>query len=1165
MMFPMRLFSFVGSAALQARTALTLLVLCGANFEAQAQTVTKKPTGQISQTVTDWSTAPLSTDIGEFGNGTQATETLVAPVTLAGIVFTNAVPANVTLQSGNGSWLTLGASGITVAADSKNVLISHGITLAASQPWNVGTGRILEVSGVINDGAAGFGLTKSGAGRLTLSGASSNTFTGVTTITGGVLFLNKSGGAMAIAGDISASGNPANIELGASQQIADTSVITLNNGAKFQLNGFNETIAGLQTPGTGNSLVQATESGSNAVSTLTVNNVADYVFDGILRNSSSGTGNVLSLVKSGTGTLAVLHSGTNAGGLNFTGTTTVEQGTLELRATGNGKTITSWQSAVTVNANATLRLNHNQSALTPAAETLSRTIGGSGQVVKTGIGRVNLTALSTYSGITTLEGGILNVGTFSNYGANGSLGNRAADTAGNVGILFTGGILQYTGTTAQSTDRAIMMGTVGGIIDASGTVPAATLTFSGSSSPDLHQGTGPRVLTLTGTNTGNNSFNLPLYDQDVVTGKTGLTKNGSGTWAITNTANTYSGVTTFLSGVLNVATLANYGLDSSLGNRTLAMEAGANISLLFRGGTLQYTGSTAQSTNRAIRISTIGGAFIDASGSDPAATLSFTAVTSPDLYENAGARQITLTGSNTGNNTFSIRLTDQNGVTGKTSVNKTGPGTWVMAVPSGANSNTYTGPTTIFEGTLAVSGGGAIFDGGIVSLANAAGATFQLNAVETIGALDGGGTTGGAVQLQSLALTIGGNNASGTYAGRILSSSTNKMSSLVKTGTGTQFLTGTNSSYAGFTELNGGILNIASIGNLGENSSIGNRAAENASSDVGLIFRGGTLQYTGTTAQSTNRAIRVSITGGAFIDASGSTPEATLSFTRATSPDFFESSGARQLTFTGTHEGNNTFAMAITQTGGNTSVNKTGTGTWRLTGTSSYTGPTNVNEGSLLINGTLANTAVTVASGATLGGTGTIGGAVAVNGRLSPGDLGGIVGNGIGVLKTGSATFGSSSTSNTFTVAANGYQASVLNPDGSVNATYVATKTNRATNSNDRLEVTGALDLGSNDGVNVQVVLAEGYTLQYGHAFDLFDWTTLNVLTHFNFGANGRVGGAGEDGLYDLDLPSLVGTGWFYNMDFFANTGVIVVVPEPTRALLLLIGFAGFAFRRRRY
>jgi autotransporter-associated beta strand protein len=81
-----------------------------------------------------------------------------------------------------------------------------------------------------------------------------------------------------------------------------------------------------------------------------------------------------------------------------------------------------------------------------------------------------------------------------------------------------------------------------------------------------------------------------------------------------------------------------------------------------------------------------------------------------------------------------------------------------------------------------------------------------------------------------------------------------------------------------------------------------------------------------------------------------------------------------------------TFAGAITNAGGATSITKTGPGTLTLTGTSTYTGATNVNAGWLLVGGALGNTAVTVATGAFLGGGGTIGGSLnaSAGATLSP-------------------------------------------------------------------------------------------------------------------------------------------------------------------------------------
>ena len=85
------------------------------------------------------------------------------------------------------------------------------------------------------------------------------------------------------------------------------------------------------------------------------------------------------------------------------------------------------------------------------------------------------------------------------------------------------------------------------------------------------------------------------------------------------------------------------------------------------------------------------------------------------------------------------------------------------------------------------------------------------------------------------------------------------------------------------------------------------------------------------------------------IDASGSNPAATLSFTAASSPDFFENGGNRTLTLTGSNTGANTFAMAIGEAYGTTSVFKSGAGKWVLTGTNTYTGTTTVSAGTLAL------------------------------------------------------------------------------------------------------------------------------------------------------------------------------------------------------------------------
>ena len=72
---------------------------------------------------------------------------------------------------------------------------------------------------------------------------------------------------------------------------------------------------------------------------------------------------------------------------------------------------------------------------------------------------------------------------------------------------------------------------------------------------------------------------------------------------------------------------------------------------------------------------------------------------------------------------------------------------------------------------------------------------------------------------------------------------------------------------------------------------------------------------------------------------------------------------------------------------GTTSIEKQGTGEWRLTGANVYSGTTKVNGGTLIVNGKHTGTgAVTVAAAAKLAGKGTLAAATTVNGTLLVGD-----------------------------------------------------------------------------------------------------------------------------------------------------------------------------------
>ncbi|MDI1313423.1 autotransporter-associated beta strand repeat-containing protein [Prosthecobacter sp.] len=195
------------------------------------------------------------------------------------------------------------------------------------------------------------GLTKSGLGTLTLSGADANTFTGTSSVNAGALELSKTAGVNAIAGDITLGDGTtgAVVKLINSDQIADTSVITFNgsgaNAGIFRLNNKSETIGGLSsTVGAG---IVENESGSAATSTLTVNvATGSQTYSGTLRNGDgSGTDGTLAFTKTGAGTQVLTGSNT------YTGTTTISDGALQAGSSGSGTTGTG---AVTVQTGGTL-------------------------------------------------------------------------------------------------------------------------------------------------------------------------------------------------------------------------------------------------------------------------------------------------------------------------------------------------------------------------------------------------------------------------------------------------------------------------------------------------------------------------------------------------------------------------------------------------------------------------------------------------------------------------------------------------------------------------------------------------------------------------------------------------------------------------------------------
>ena len=286
--------------------------------------------------------------------------------------------------------LTLNATTASNSLTFKNNLDLNGgaRTIAAGANSVYLTGNII-------DSAGGGSLTKTGTATLYIQGSSGNSYTGLTTILGGDVYLNKTSG-YAIPGDLTLGGNTQIfVSVQQSNQIASTSKWSwCGTGAwqEIKLFGHSQTVAGL-CDATGQGVVENTWGESNyAALTFTINNSTDCSFNGTLRDTCSGTNvGAVSIIKTGTG------SQTLAGGnIVYTGSTTISQGTLVLQDITDASL-----SARNVSDSGTLGLSAVNSTCS-----FSGVISGTGSLKVIGGNWVTLSGsnANTYTGTTTIYG-----------------------------------------------------------------------------------------------------------------------------------------------------------------------------------------------------------------------------------------------------------------------------------------------------------------------------------------------------------------------------------------------------------------------------------------------------------------------------------------------------------------------------------------------------------------------------------------------------------------------------------------------------------------------------------------------------------------------------------------------------------------------------------------
>jgi autotransporter-associated beta strand protein len=581
--------------------------------------------------------------------------------------------------------LQLGALGIGVQNANQTTLQVTGakaVSLQFNGPVTLnGVGTIANGVSVLLPGAiAGNGsLTKSGPGTLTLLGGAPNTYTGPTTVNGGVLELSKTSGTIAIPKNLLLQGGA--VMLLAPEQIADSASVAISGGT-FNANGQNETIFSFANFGgdfhTGAGLFTVTSSNSTTFAAGSTNIINS---GGTLNTSHlkvSGGNNLVS----GSGLITNLAFGLDflgnlspsimlaadplapgrillGGDVTFTGT----DGTALIGDTGGAAVPGQLDLGA---ANRTFNINDGLQSV----DTLITAQVINGSLTKTGPGTLRLAGVNAFAGGISIQQGAveasgtaaLGTGPISFAGAGAELHLRmdAPLSMSCTNALSTGAANTITldvqpGTgvaTSTFTFPSILLGSA---LNISGT-PGEKLVFS--------------AATLQNSISIANDVDLTLGD--ALAGPYSLTKNNAGTLTLTGTSpNTYTGPTSVFNGTMVLsksAGIAAIPADLSVyGPATVQFAAadqiaqGANVSLIptATSPTLDLNGKSATisslSGSGTLSLGAGGSLTILRSGTSPVSFFSGTITgTAASLIADGATGSLTLSGHNTYTGTTTI-------------------------------------------------------------------------------------------------------------------------------------------------------------------------------------------------------------------------------------------------------------------------------------------------------------------------------------------------------------------------------------------------------------------------------------------------------------------------------------------------------------------------------
>jgi autotransporter-associated beta strand protein len=952
----------------------------------------------------------------------------------------NTVVSAGTLRLGNGTTQPTQNGNYNIAADATLRIQHNTANGAVAQTWNrySGAGNLAYATGKNFD----FGL-----GSATLQ----NSFTGNLRIEGGRISL------------LAGTGAATNYGLGAAAKVIITpgghlgiweNGIALSSGLAFEIAGTGYGEVGYES---------AIRMG-NGGATSTIN--GPILLTGNASISAGGTGIINGVISGGNTAnfnVGVLTGGNQnglidlAGANDFSGKTTVSTGTLRLSnplslqfstlsgnvgavqfnstVAGNAFTLGGLEGSrnlVLQNTAATaiaLGVGNNDSDTTYAGN-----LSGPGSLEKVGTGKLTVTGATTYTGTTTLTGGTLS---FASTTANQSL----------TGSLAGNGTLAMDGTLSLTLPGGAQTGFNGGIQVNSGTLRVNGFAEYGATST-VTLGEGSRFSPGAVDDDGN----VALSIGSLITGATA----GSVTIDLVGTEINLNG-TPSVGSPVDVA-LAVFG-DATIG--------GGGLAALTLNLPRNYTGSLVEDSQ--VLFARITGfspnTWSGAAGNslwDINTSANWTlgatdlfldgdVVQFDDTATGSGAVAIALPGTvspsaiTAANEARDYSITGAGSIAGGASIHKTGNGTFTL----GTN-NTFTGGVAVDAGTLrvghpnalgATSGGTLVAPGAMLDLNGTALGPEPLT-LEGMLANNAGtaASSGGAITLGTAPVLGGTGNL--TLAGAI-----DGTDGLTKEGAGVAALS-TRKNFTGGTVVNAGILDLTGGGGTGGtirgsvtiNSggslrlSTGDATGYALGTDrlTGIDILGGNLNIN-TTANQTLGAAAVTMQGGSITGLGGSNldfytdnngdPLLRSSLTTLASAEtavfsgaslkmrqndgviFDIADGAAAIDF---DVQSNLRADAFP----NMQLVKSGAGTMRISGLSTYAYPTVINGGSLIVPAAQSSTEFILADGTSLG-------------------IAGLPGTS---LSTGAMTFGSSG-STTFNVANFGSQTLAANAPVKVSGT----------------------------------------------------------------------------------------------------------------------------------